>query len=1115
MIAWRTCLGAVGATRVDSYSVSVQFCPSNGNVWWLTCVYGPQLNQDKIQFLQELRDVRVHCSGPWLVVGDFNLIYRAEDKNNSNLNRALMGRFRRWINDMAVSEIPLLGRKYTWTSSFSSASPTLVRLDRLFCSLDWEEQFPGCLLQSAASFDSDHCPLVLGLQDIIVSKKRFHFEAFWPSLDGFLDGVRNAWDGGQPSPCPLETLALKLKSTARGLQSWSQAKLGHVKSQLLLTKEVIHQFEIAQESRSLQPNELWLRNNLKKHSLVLASLLRTMARLRSRIGWLKEGDANTRLFHQHARYRKKKNFIANLHVGDQVITKHEEKAAAILNFYENLIGTVCARERTINLDALDCPYFELESLDRPFSEIEVWNTIKEMPPDKAPGPDGFTGRFYKSCWSVIKVDVMAALHFLWSTNFRNLWKLNSAYITLIPKKPNAEQVKDFRPISLVHSFAKLVTKILANRLAGRLDEMVSPNQSAFIKKRFIQDNFMMVQQTVKYLHSLKQPRILLKLDITKAFDSVSWAFLLEVLRKLGFGSRWCNLICGLLSSSSTQVLLNGIPGETIKHRKGLRQGDPLSPMLFILVMDVLNLMFTRASCAGLLQPLSRRPIQHRISLYADDVALFLQPTAADITLSLRLLHLFGKASGLKTNVHKSNVLPIHCSEENLVTIQNILPCEVQNFPCKYLGLPLTIKKMTKEQVQPIIDKVAEQLPGRKADLMTRAGRVVQVHFVLTGILIYVAMATDIPPWAIKAIDKIRRAFLWKGRKEVKGGHCLIAWPRVCRSRELGGLGIADLKSLGIALKARWPWLMRSEPNKPWANLPIQVSNEVASLLSMAVVTEVGNGSSTFFWMDKWLDGKGIHDIAPLVFALVPKRRTTKRTVLEALTEEKWIEDIQGEISSTAAFQYLNLWDILNGVELNENIPDKFIWRLSSSGNYTAKSAYDALFQGAVLFDPYERIWKSWAPPKCKFFMWLVAHNRCWTADRLAKRGLPYPDQCLLCDQQEENIQHLLVGCVFSRDFWFSLLSHFGLASLALQPTDQSFDEWWRKIDSTVTGDLRKGLNSLVILGAWSIWRHRNDCVFNGASPNVNMALTLAREEAYMWSLAGAKGISLLTVVGAA
>jgi hypothetical protein len=97
-------------------------------------------------------------------------------------------------------------------------------------------------------------------------------------------------------------------------------------------------------------------------------------------------------------------------------------------------------------------------------------------------------------------------------------------------------------------------------------------------------------------------------------------------------------------------------------------------------------------------------------------------------------------------------------------------------------------------------------------------------------------------------------------------------------------------------------------------------------------------------------------------------------------------------------------------------PDRHIWRLSSSGEYTAKSAYDALFEGALSFAPYERIWKSRVPPKCRFFMWLVAHNRCWTADRLARRGLPHPDRCLLCDQEKENIQHLLIGCLFARQF---------------------------------------------------------------------------------------------------
>jgi hypothetical protein len=231
------------------------------------------------------------------------------------------------------------------------------------------------------------------------------------------------------------------------------------------------------------------RNMLKKHSLALSSISRTVARLKSWIGWLKEGDANTSLFHAQTRFRKKKNFIAVIHSEDgQIWTAHEGKAATFFNFYQGLLRTAEVRDVTVDLDALGMPSFDLVALDAPVSEEEVWDIIKALPSDKSPGPDGFTGRFYKSCWSVIMADFMAAIHCIWARNFRNLGSLNSSFITLLPKVEGATSVRDFRPISLVHSFVKVVTKLLANRLADRLQNMVSPNQTAFIKKRFILDN---------------------------------------------------------------------------------------------------------------------------------------------------------------------------------------------------------------------------------------------------------------------------------------------------------------------------------------------------------------------------------------------------------------------------------------------------------------------------------------------------------------------------------------------------------------------------------------------------------------------------------------------------
>jgi hypothetical protein len=256
---------------------------------------------------------------------------------------------------------------------------------------------------------------------------------------------------------------------------------------------------------------------------------RDWRRSRSRIQWLKEGDANTRFFHLHARHRKKKNFIGKLVSDAGICTDHDDKERLIHHFYNGLLGTAGNRELTIDLQALEMPTHDLTCLEVPFAEKEVWETIKQMPLDKAPGPDGVTGNFYKSCWAIIKGDIMSAMSAVWSRKFLNFQQLNSAYITLIPKVIGAERVKDFRPISLVHSFAKLVTKLLANRLAGRLHDMVSPIQSAFIKGRFIQDNFMLVQQTTRFLHQKRFSRIL-----------SNWIFLRPSTPFLGhFSSRLC------------------------------------------------------------------------------------------------------------------------------------------------------------------------------------------------------------------------------------------------------------------------------------------------------------------------------------------------------------------------------------------------------------------------------------------------------------------------------------------------------------------------------------------------------------------------------------------------
>ncbi|WVZ52504.1 hypothetical protein U9M48_003557 [Paspalum notatum var. saurae] len=280
---------------------------------------------------------------------DFNLIYQAADKNNNNLNRALMGRFRHFLDDMQIKEVPLLGQKFTWSNE--QDNPTLVRLDRAFCSLEWEEIFPDAVLQSSTAGVSNHCPLILGLKVSSSGKRRFHFESFWPNLPGFHDAVKLNWEASVSSSCPVERVFLKLQRLSRGLQKWSHRKVGNVKMQLAMAKEVLRRLEVARDLRALSQGEDWLRKKLKLHCLGLASLERTIARLRSRVLFLKEGDANTSFFHQQARYRKKKSFISKLQVDDNLYVSQEDKQEVVADFFESLLGSSEERDFSFDLAA--------------------------------------------------------------------------------------------------------------------------------------------------------------------------------------------------------------------------------------------------------------------------------------------------------------------------------------------------------------------------------------------------------------------------------------------------------------------------------------------------------------------------------------------------------------------------------------------------------------------------------------------------------------------------------------------------------------------------------------------------------------------------------------------
>lgn len=222
---------------------------------------------------------------------------------------------------------------------------------------------------------------------------------------------------------------------------------------------------------------------------------------------------------------------------------------------------------------------------------------------------------------------------------------------------------------------------------------------------------MYVQNLIQSLHIAKKGAIFLNLDIAKAFDLVRWDYLLEVLRHMGFGQRCRDLIATVLFSTSSRVILNGEPGLPFYHRCGLRQGDPLSPFLFLLAIEPLQRMFASVTEAGILKPIANGLASIRVSLYADDAALFLNPCKSEMMVTHAILEVLGKISSLYTNFSKSSAFPICCDELTTDEVLFEFTGTTDSFPCKYLGLPLSLHNLKRADFQ-LMERQAFEQSGK-------------------------------------------------------------------------------------------------------------------------------------------------------------------------------------------------------------------------------------------------------------------------------------------------------------------------------------------------------------------------------------------------------------------
>ena len=234
---------------------------------------------------------------------------------------------------------------------------------------------------------------------------------------------------------------------------------------------------------------------------------------------------------------------------------------------------------------------------------------------------------------------------------------------------------------------------------------------------------------------------------------------------------------------------------------------------------------------------------------------------------------------------------------------------------------------------------------------------------------------------------------------------------------------------------------------------------------------------------------------------------------DALTDRQWARDITGALTVTVLLEFLQVWDLVDAQHLSPHDADRFVWKWTADGSYSASSAYRAFFLGRVGMEGVMFAWKAMVPSKMKFFFWLALHGRLWTAERRRRHGLRAEAACALCSQHDETVDHLLIACVFSRDVWSRLLMRAGL--LRLTPTDGSaLQDWWISSRQQIPHSFCCAFDSMVIIVSWNVWKERNDRTFNGRDRTTVQVCGAILDEIRECVAAGFNGLNVFAPDGA-
>ncbi|RVW59240.1 LINE-1 reverse transcriptase-like [Vitis vinifera] len=660
-----------------------------------------------------------------------------------------------------------------------------------------------------------------------------------------------------------------------------------------------------------------------------------------------------------ANAHRRNNTLDRIKINGVWLSEEQEVKEGIVNVFQQLLSEESGWKADIEgLHLSHLSSQEAGNLELPFSEDEIHSALLEMDGDKAPGPDGFTVAFWQECWDFVKEEILELFkEFYEQRSF--VKSLNTTFLVLIPKKGGAEDLGGFRPISLLGGLYKLLAKVLANRLKKVLGRVVSLDQNAFVKGRQILDASLIANEVIDAWQKRKEKGLICKLDIEKAYDSISWDFLMKILRKLGFGSRWMEWIWWCISTAKFSVLVNGVPAGFFSSTKGLRQGDPLSPYLFVLGMEVLSALLRRAAVGGFFSGCrfwGRGRMELNIShlLFADDTIIFCEARKENMTFLSWILAWFEAASGLRINLAKSELIPVGEVEE-IEEMAVELGCRVGSLPNVYLGLPLGVPHKASSMWDGVEEKTRRRLALWKRQYISKGGRVTLIKSTLASMPIYQLSLFRMPKMVARRLEKLQRDFLWGG-EAWKGKFAFEEdklWKKVIMEKfGQEGLGWRTNEARGTFGVGVWKEILK-EADWCWDNIEFKV----------------GKGTKVRFWTDHWCGNAALSQTFPLLFELAAHRNATVNEVWDpSFGQGSWNISFSRDFNDWEVDLVRNLLYMLRDYKISSE-EDSVLWKGGGSGIFRVKEAYNLLVASNDIVFPNKGIWVDKVPTKVVFFAW--------------------------------------------------------------------------------------------------------------------------------------------------